>query len=272
MMTASKAFPTWSRQLFCLALLLIFMVSCATKTRVIVSSHKRAVNSRTGKYYSNKKRATQRPYKIKGRTYYPLPSSEGFVQTGVASWYGRPFHGRKTSNGETYNMYKRSAAHKTLPMGTNVLVTNLDNGRETTLRINDRGPFVRGRIIDLSYQATKELGVVKKGTARVRIAALGEAVAGSGKQTAPKFLPHQDFNQGNFYIQVGAFTKQSNANRLQTKLSKQGYQVSTSSYTNKQGTHFTRIRIDAGHDLRQAKKLVAKIRQQGHKGAFVAAR
>ena len=244
------------------ALALTFLVSCAGKSSVPSSSHHRL--STTAK----KKKGTQRPYKIKGRTYYPLPSSEGFVQTGIASWYGRPFHGRKTSNGETYNMYKRSAAHKTLPMGTYVVVTNLENGKETTLRINDRGPFVRGRIIDLSYQAAKDLGVVKKGTARVRVAALGESAGGR----PGTFLPHQDFNRGNFYIQVGAFTRADNARRLRRSFEKKGYRVTTSSYTNKKGVHFTRVRIDAGHDLRKARKLVKKIRQQGHNGAFVAAR
>lgn len=157
-------------------------------------------------------------------------------------------------------------------MGTNVVVTNLDNNRETTLRINDRGPFVRGRIIDLSYQAAKELGVIKQGTARVRIAALGEASKVASPNHRPQFLPHRNFNKGDFYIQVGAFTQPSNAQRLRSRLAKQGYRVNSTSYTNNKGVHFTRIRIGAGHDLHQATKLVKKIRRQGYKDAFVAAR
>ena len=112
---------------------------------------------------------------MKGVTYVPIPSAKGYRERGVASWYGEPFHGRHTSNGEIYNMYGDTAAHKTLPMGTILLVRNLDNGRSSVVRINDRGPFVRERIIDLSYTKARELGVVARGTARVEIVALEEA-------------------------------------------------------------------------------------------------
>ena len=263
------------KQLLCLCIALFFLVSCAPKVKVpvISSTTKRPVSVEAKKKVKkNKKRGTQRPYKIKGKTYYPLPSSEGFVQTGIASWYGKPFHGRKTSNGETYNMYKRSGAHKTLPMHTNLVVTNLDNGKEITLRINDRGPFVSGRIIDLSYEAAKELDVVKQGTARVRIAALGEAISvRKGDREVPQFLPHQDFNKGDFYIQIGSFTQKQNATRLEAKMEGQGYKVAISTFT-KKGTLFHRVRIQAGHDLRKATKLVKKFQSEGHSGAFVAAR
>ena len=90
-----------------------------------------------------------KPYKVFGKWYQPLPDSKGFRQRGIASWYGKDFHGKKTSNGETYDMYAMTAAHKTLPLGTYVRVHNLENNRTLEVRINDRGPFVRGRIIDL---------------------------------------------------------------------------------------------------------------------------
>ena len=125
-----------------------------------------------------KSKATQRPYVIKGITYIPIPSASGYRESGIASWYGEPFHGRRTSNGEIYDMYGDTAAHKTLPMDTMLLVKNLDNGRSTVVRVNDRGPFVRERIIDLSFTKAKELGVVGKGTARVEIVALEERDAG----------------------------------------------------------------------------------------------
>ena len=253
------------KKLICLFLAIALLAGCAPKVDVI---HTPGKKPRPG----TKVKPTQRPYKIKGRTYYPLPSSEGFVQTGIASWYGKPFHGRKTSNGETYNMYATSAAHKTLPMGTNLLVTNLENGREVTLRINDRGPFVRGRIIDLSYKAAKELNIVKKGTAKVRIAALGEATVTkrNGRQET-RFLPHQDFNQGDFYIQIGAFTNRDNAYLLRKKMEKRGHQVAITTFTSK-GKLFHRVRIQAGHDLRQAEKLEKRFQNEGFNGAFVAAR
>ncbi|MBI3755918.1 MAG: septal ring lytic transglycosylase RlpA family protein, partial [Deltaproteobacteria bacterium] len=122
-------------------------------------------------YYS--KQGTQRAYQIDGKWYQPVDSSNGYEEEGIASWYGKDFHGKKTSNGETYNMYDMTAAHKTLPLGTYVKVTRLDNGKETIVRVNDRGPFVKGRIIDLSYKAASEIGIADSGTTRVKIAALG---------------------------------------------------------------------------------------------------
>ena len=106
---------------------------------------------------------TQESYVINHKRYYPIPSAEGYSQKGIASWYGGKFHGRRTSSGEIYNKYTMTAAHKTLPMNTMLLVKNIENGKKTVVRINDRGPFVRGRIVDLSYKAAKELGIVKEG-------------------------------------------------------------------------------------------------------------
>ncbi|WP_169569129.1 septal ring lytic transglycosylase RlpA family protein [Sneathiella limimaris] len=113
-----------------------------------------------------------KPYKIDGIWYYPKVQPN-YNETGIASWYGDPFHGRKTANGETYDMNQLTAAHKTLPMPTDVRVTNLENGRSLVVTINDRGPFVHGRIIDLSRRSAQLLGIIQKGTAKVRVEALG---------------------------------------------------------------------------------------------------
>ena len=118
-------------------------------------------------------RATMRPYTINGKTYYPTTVSVGDTALGIASWYGPNFHGKKTSNGETYNMNAMTAAHKTLPMNTMVRVTNLGNGAQTTVRINDRGPFVAGRIIHLSTAAATSIGMIGAGTARVKLEVVG---------------------------------------------------------------------------------------------------
>lgn len=157
--------------------------------------------------------ATQRPYTINGRTYYPIPTSSGYRAKGLASWYGRKFHGRKTASGERYDMYALTAAHKTLPLGTRVEVTNLNNGRKVRLRINDRGPFVRGRIIDLSYKGAQKLGVVGPGTAPVLVQAVGQTVSHERAEPPPAF------KMGPFTIQVGAFALRSNAQRLAVRLS-----------------------------------------------------
>lgn len=104
-----------------------------------------------------------------GRKKAPTKAGKGYMEEGMASWYGRKFHMKKTSSGERFNMYKKTAAHRTLPFGTVVKVTNLENGKSVKVRINDRGPWKKGRIIDLSYAAAKKIGMVKSGVARVRI-------------------------------------------------------------------------------------------------------
>lgn len=107
-----------------------------------------------------------------GVRYRVLQTSKDFVQRGIASWYGHPFHGRTTSTGETYDMYAMTAAHKTLPLPTYVRVTDLDTGNRVVVRVNDRGPFVEGRVIDLSYVAAVKLGIADRGLARVEVRAL----------------------------------------------------------------------------------------------------
>ena len=217
--------------------------------------------------------ATQKPYQIEGKTYYPLPSAEGYVETGTASWYGNPFHGRKTSNGETYNMYDWTAAHKTLPMNTRLLVENLGNGKSTTVRINDRGPFVGTRIIDLSYNVARDLEIMKEGTGKVRITALGEAetVQLADNKTAAHFLPHEDFQKGNFYVQIGAFTVQNNADRLKDKMNKDGREAETFRHERADQV-FYRVQVKAGNTLAAAKQMEQTMTKAGFPGAFVVAR
>lgn len=151
----------------------ILLVSCSSPIRL--SNY--PDNSQDFKSSPNtsaaSQKATMRPYTINGKTYYPTTVSVGDTASGTASWYGPDFHGKKTSNGETYNMNAMTAAHKTLPMNTMVRVTNLNNGRQTTVRINDRGPFVAGRIIDLSRAAASSIDMLGAGTARVKLEVVG---------------------------------------------------------------------------------------------------
>ena len=122
-------------------------------------------------------------YTIKGKRYHILASAEGYRERGQASWYGEPFHGRKTANGETYDMNELSAAHKTLPLNSWVEVRNLDNNKVLAVRINDRGPFIRGRIIDLSREAAKEMDMLKTGVARVSVRSISKERARQLAQT-----------------------------------------------------------------------------------------
>ncbi|MRJ02978.1 MAG: septal ring lytic transglycosylase RlpA family protein [Epsilonproteobacteria bacterium] len=148
-----------------------------------------------------------KPYEINGVTYYPTVVKVGEKFQGVASWYGSDFHGKLTSSGEPFNMHDFTAAHKTLPMNTMVKVTNLKNGRSVIVRINDRGPFVKDRIIDLSYAAAKKIGIIETGTAPVELEILGfdstinTLPKTEGAQT-PKEVVLEDFA-----VQIGAFRK-----------------------------------------------------------------
>jgi rare lipoprotein A len=162
--------------------------------------------------YKHHYRSCKYTYRVKGKTYCVRRSSKGFVQIGIASWYGPGFHGSRTASGEIYNMYKLTAAHKTLPLGTYVKVINLENGRSVIVKVNDRGPFVRGRIIDLSYAAAKKLGMLKKGTAKVKIIALG-------KRVDHKFEP-ENYEVGRFYVQIGAFKNKFYAYRFRWSVSR----------------------------------------------------
>lgn len=126
-----------------------------------------------------------RPYTVLGKRYVPMTADLPLVQEGIGSWYGKQFHGNKTSTGETYDMYAASAAHTTMPLPSYARVTNLENGKSIVVRVNDRGPFLHNRVIDLSYAAAKSLGYVEKGTARVRIERLTNDQIASGAWKDP---------------------------------------------------------------------------------------
>lgn len=154
-----------------------------------------------------------RSYTVGGKTYHPLKSAHGFVEEGVASWYGPGFHGKKTASGEIYDQNAMTAAHKILPLGTMVRVTNLANRRQVIVKINDRGPFVADRVIDLSRTAASKLGITGKGTGRVRIQSVGDV---------PRMEQGGQID-GDYYVQVGAFSSKANASKLVSLLSGQGH-------------------------------------------------
>lgn len=212
---------------------------------------------------------TQRPYTIKGKTYHPIQSASGFTETGLASWYGPNFHGKRTSNGETYDMEAMTAAHKTLPMNTWVVVKNLDNGKVTKARINDRGPFVDGRVIDLSKAAARDAGVIGPGTARVQVTALGYRRMGSGGKVV--YQKPASYQTGVFTVQVGAFTVKNNADRLAEKLRPKWGEVAVVRY-DRGDQVFHRVRVGKAHDLKAAAALQAKLRRAGFAKAFAVAK
>jgi len=160
----------------------------------------------------------------------PLEARSGATQVGTASWYGPGFHGKRTSNGEVYDQYELTAAHPSLPLGTRVVVTNLQNGKAVEVRINDRGPFVKGRSIDLSYAAARTLGMIGPGTVPVRVEVLGSA--------APA-LPRNAYT-----VQVGAFSDRDNARRLENTLAQRFDGVYVATLDGKVGRYY---RVRLGH-------------------------
>ena len=169
-MKLSNRIYTVAFLIFCSSFL---FTGCSTKQTYDYSSYRKDTGDKSINNSEAMHRATMRPYNVFGIRYYPFVANVGDQFDAIASWYGPDFHAKKTSNGEIYNMYAMTAAHKTLPMNTVVRVDNLDNGRSTIVRINDRGPFVAGRIIDLSNKAAHEIDMVRKGTARVKVTVLG---------------------------------------------------------------------------------------------------
>lgn len=148
-------------------------------------------------------------YEVFGRRYHVMPTSSGYTERGVASWYGEKFHGRRTSSGEPYDMYAMTAAHKTLPLPAYVRVTSLENGRSVVVRVNDRGPFVDNRLIDLSYAAAVKLGMIGAGTAMVQVEAIDPAKPRKEAKTA---VPVAAGNR--VFVQAGAFRSRQNADAL----------------------------------------------------------
>lgn len=200
-----------------------------------------------------------------GTRYEPLQHHEGFVQTGIASWYGKDFHGKKTSNGETYNMHAMTAAHKTLPIGVFVKVKNTDNGNETVVRVNDRGPFVKGRVIDLSYAAAKKVGVDIKGTAPVRIEALGYRATEAEKYNAP-----ETYDTGSYTVQIGSFNEYANALRLMEEM-KKIFGFSEIHMTEVYGQTFYRVYAGKYTSMSAAENAEKDFSEHGYPGSFTVA-
>lgn len=239
--------------------LFVLFLCCLLLASACAPGRPRATGSPDG---GRPPKAPQKPYTVMGTRYVPLSSHEGFEQSGIASWYGKDFHGKKTSNGETYDMHAMTAAHKTLPLGVFVKVRNRENGHETVVRVNDRGPFVKGRIIDLSYAAAKKLGVDVMGTAPVRIEALG--YRGSGADT---YKALDNYDSGNYTVQIGSFKDRDNAQRLSADMrSRSGFSEVKATYVD--GDKFYRVFAGKYTSLRAAESAEKDFSESGYPGCF----
>lgn len=192
-------------------------------------------------------------YQVAGQRYAVLNSARGFKQRGLASWYGTKFHSHRTSSGEHYNMYALTAAHKTLPLPTYVRVKNLENGRVAIVKVNDRGPFHPGRIIDLSYGAATKLGVFPKGTARVEIEAITMGPTKT-KYVAP----------ARYYIQAGAFATRRTAEQLRHQIRN----IAALPVLIAQEHHKYIVRVGPFTDRRYMERTQALLNRKGIRGSF----
>jgi rare lipoprotein A len=212
-----------------------------------------------------------RPYAVDGRWYFPLNSIDGYREQGVASWYGTDFHGKRTSSGETYDMFGPTAAHRILPLNTQVKVRNPANNKEIIVRINDRGPFVKERIIDLSFDSAKALGLIGPGTALVELEAIGVLVEEeeNGRKTT-RLIQEIDYRKGPFVVQIGSFKEIDNANRLKVRLLADYQEVEVSDSLVR-GERFYRVRINCREQLNEALRIQKELENKGFNQALVMA-
>ncbi|MBL1141820.1 MAG: septal ring lytic transglycosylase RlpA family protein [Proteobacteria bacterium] len=204
-------------------------------------------------------------YVVFDKRYYVMDSSVGFVEKGIASWYGTKFHGRRTSSGETYDMYAMTAAHKNLPLPTYVKVTNLNNGKHVIVKVNDRGPFHENRVIDLSYTAAIKLDIVKNGTGLVEVRAIqpGEPIQTASNEATPVKTVSSYNDKPGFFIQVGSFGQLANAESLRKKLGPLGESLIKISQVIVEGKTLYRVRIGPLTDIDVSDSITTKLQSYG---------
>lgn len=213
------------------------------------------------------------PYTVFGVNYTPLADARGYRERGIASWYGNKFHGRRTSSGEPYDMYAMTAAHRTLPLPSYVCVRNLENGRSVIVRVNDRGPFLHNRLIDLSYAAATRLGVVGTGTAMVEVESVGPGASAAAAAAQPAFSPIRAAASATtdvpprLSVQVGAFSQYDNAVNLKDRLERAGfnpvYIQSPAPGPGDRSASVYRVRIGPVATVERGDRLVADVARYG---------
>lgn len=206
-------------------------------------------------------------YVVRGIRYHVLTSSSGYQEQGLASWYGTKFHGKRTSSGETYDMYQMTAAHKTLPIPCYVEVTNLDNNKKIVVKVNDRGPFHPGRIIDLSYAAAKKLGITATGTGKVEVRTVTTGHLPINTQAT--ILPKSTGGDGHIYVQLGAFGAVENAENLANKLRQQNFRAVRVHRIEQQRKALYKVRIGPMPTRDVAYNILSRLSKNGESSARV---
>lgn len=197
-------------------------------------------------------------YQVNGRTYYILDSAIGYQEQGIASWYGTKFHGVRTSSGDPYDMFKMTAAHKTLPIPCYARITNLQNGRSIIVRINDRGPFEQNRLVDLSYVAAYKLGILATGTGLVRLETIGPGDISS----TPK-LAVSSARQTRMFLQAGAYANKEKAAQIQAQLLVTGFNGVFLQENTVNNRKLYRVRVGPISSVNEADQLSQRMRKLG---------
>ena len=257
-----------------LFLLVIFVLNACTYGRIDLGDGKytqaSAIAGQGGTY------KVGNPYKIMGKWYYPK-EDYSYSEVGMASWYGADFHAKTTANGEKYDMNSLTAAHRTLPLPSIVKVTNLENGRSLVLRVNDRGPYAKGRIIDVSKRASQLLGFHTQGTTKVRVEimekeskALKAALLGEKYSTdteiveqtpLPTTVKKQTYPKGSYFVQAGSYSQESGAQNVAARLDDVGN--TNIYYVNVNGENYYRVRVGPFSNEQEAKVALAKVQYSG---------
>ena len=204
------------------------------------------------------------PYVVFGKKYIPMKSTQGYKERGIASWYGKKFHGNSTSSGDKYDMYAMTAAHKTLPLPSYVKVENLKNGKYVIVRVNDRGPFLHNRLIDLSYAAAKKLGIVDTGTGLVEVSTIGTHNSVLQAEALPESQHTQQRTENpKIYLQVGAFSQKENAANLRLKLIDSDMDKIFIQDQQTGNGQIYRVRIGPLKSVEESDQLAERVRQNG---------
>jgi rare lipoprotein A len=219
-------------------------------------------------------RGNPESYAVNGRRYVVDRNVTGFKQRGIASWYGTKFHGRLTSSGDVYDMYKMTAAHKTLPLPSYVKVTNLRNQKQVIVKVNDRGPFVDNRIIDLSYAAAKKLGITRHGTANVEIEVVKPGVGADDVTrsiTASTIDPHGNAGDSasHYYVQLGAFAQRAHAKQLLDQLGSHAISPVAISQKVKQGSTLFLVRVGPLAGKQQLQSMESRLAELGYSQSYI---
>ncbi len=245
--------------------LLVLLLSACTFGVPISGKSTSQKSTTTGK----SKKGNPNSYVVFGRRYFVMDSSKGFVQRGMASWYGPNFHGKPTSNGETYNMHAMTAAHKTLPLPTFVKVTNLANKQSIVVRVNDRGPFAHDRIIDLSYAAAKKLSLIGPGTGKVEVVALDSENNTHRPTVRAVPLKPEDKLEGEVFVQLGSFGSEANARNMVNDLRSRNEKSVIITEVSTENSVFYRVRLGPLLDVGEADSILKRLRRKGYKTARI---